>query len=323
MRFAPIIIPTLNRYQHLDRMMMSILNNTFVNETELYLSVDYPPNAAYFEGYRKVCDYVNDSCKLWEEKFKRVHIFFQKKNLGPINNSDFLFKIVKEDGHEQYIFSEDDNYFGPCVLDFLNYELEYFSDDDSIYAICTNGAFPVEGFDTNIVRTTNLSGHVYGGWFKKQEYYEQITTLSYARKNWTSPKVLFRLIKENIGVFFELENILVGKKPAFIKEDGKICLIDQILKIHLILDKRYVISPSIPLSTNYGYDGSGVNCKKEKNYSPYTMDMNSTFEHINYDYVPISKIYFRLTFYIIIKAWLCCIKIWIYQLIDLKKGDKE
>ena len=44
MNFAPIIIPTLNRCDHLKACLESLNNNHNAENTEVSVSVDYPPS---------------------------------------------------------------------------------------------------------------------------------------------------------------------------------------------------------------------------------------------------------------------------------------
>ena len=48
---APVLIPTCNRIHHLKRCVESIARNKLAKETELYISVDYPPSEKYQDGY--------------------------------------------------------------------------------------------------------------------------------------------------------------------------------------------------------------------------------------------------------------------------------
>ena len=54
MVYAPIIIVTLNRYEHLKRCIESLQKNGWAKYTELYISVDYPADESHWEGYGKV-----------------------------------------------------------------------------------------------------------------------------------------------------------------------------------------------------------------------------------------------------------------------------
>ena len=49
MEYAPITITTLNRYEHFVRCIQSLENNGLAKETELFISVDFPPSDKYKE----------------------------------------------------------------------------------------------------------------------------------------------------------------------------------------------------------------------------------------------------------------------------------
>ena len=53
MNFAPIIIPTLNRCDHLKACLESLNNNHNAENTEVFVSVDYPPSEKYIDLMEK------------------------------------------------------------------------------------------------------------------------------------------------------------------------------------------------------------------------------------------------------------------------------
>ena len=57
---APIIIPTLNRHEHLKKCIESLQKNKLAKQTELFISVDFPPNEKYKVGYEKVVEYLQN-----------------------------------------------------------------------------------------------------------------------------------------------------------------------------------------------------------------------------------------------------------------------
>ena len=52
MTFYPVIIYTLNRYEHFRRCVESLARNTHAEQTELVIGLDYPPSEKYVEGHR-------------------------------------------------------------------------------------------------------------------------------------------------------------------------------------------------------------------------------------------------------------------------------
>ena len=50
MSYAPVLITTCNRYEHLKRCVESLSKCTLASETDLIISVDYPPSDKYVDG---------------------------------------------------------------------------------------------------------------------------------------------------------------------------------------------------------------------------------------------------------------------------------
>ena len=57
--YAPVIIPTCNRYEHLRECVESLAECTHADKTELIISVDFPPDESYADGWNKVREYVS------------------------------------------------------------------------------------------------------------------------------------------------------------------------------------------------------------------------------------------------------------------------
>ena len=45
--YAPVIIVTLNRYEHFKRCLDSLEKCTGANKTDVYVGLDYPPSEKY------------------------------------------------------------------------------------------------------------------------------------------------------------------------------------------------------------------------------------------------------------------------------------
>ena len=131
MVYAPIIIVTLNRYEHLKRCIESLQKNGWAKYTELYISVDYPADESHWEGYGKVREYLENGI----EGFKKVFIYYQSVNLGGAENFMFLKRIIFQ-SYDRWIETEDDNEFSPCFIEFMDKGLELFKDDPDILYLC-------------------------------------------------------------------------------------------------------------------------------------------------------------------------------------------
>ena len=127
--FAPVLIPTLNRYEHFKRCVESLAKCTHADKTELVIGLDYPPAEKYVEGWKRICDYIPQV-----GGFRKVTILDCKENLGATENFKRLHEYAASN-YDRYILTEDDNEFSPCFLDFMNKGLEVYKDDSRIFTI--------------------------------------------------------------------------------------------------------------------------------------------------------------------------------------------
>ena len=61
MIYAPVAVWTLNRYEHLRCCIDSLKKNKYAIDTEVYISLDFPPSEGYQEGYDKVRAYLHQN----------------------------------------------------------------------------------------------------------------------------------------------------------------------------------------------------------------------------------------------------------------------
>ena len=112
MNYYPVIIITLNRYKHFRRCVETLAMNTHADQTELVIGLDYPPNEKYVEGYHQIKVFVPQI-----SGFRKVTVFERSENLGPDQNYADLLNYCYNH-YDAAIFTEDDNEFSPCFLDF-------------------------------------------------------------------------------------------------------------------------------------------------------------------------------------------------------------
>ncbi len=48
--YAPVLIPTLNRYEHFKRCLESLELCTGADKTDVYVGLDFPPSEKYHKG---------------------------------------------------------------------------------------------------------------------------------------------------------------------------------------------------------------------------------------------------------------------------------
>lgn len=260
MVYAPVIIPTLNRKEHLQRCITSLQNNSWAKYTTLVIGVDYPPAEKYRLGYEAVCDYLREEIT----GFAHVKVIYHQENLGPYENMIYLKKYIGELS-DRYIFTEDDNEMSPDFIEYIDKGLDKFEEDDTIIAICSTGAEnEIETEDENVVLTHNYSAHGYGTWTAKEKIYSDKINREYFEMISKDLGKLWSLYRYSPSLVFACQSVIFRKEKLYQLPDGSVPVLDMTIKIYSVLENKYVVCPCIRKSRNWGYDGSGVNCPDTK-----------------------------------------------------------
>lgn len=256
MEFAPVIIPTLNRFEHFKKCIESLNENHNAENTVVYVSVDFPPSDKYVEGHDLICEYLDTA----HFRFKKLHVFKQTKNLGVANtgsnnntvsNGRFLTNLVKKD-FDRWILTEDDNIFAPGFLDFMNESLEFFNDDDSVFSICGyRFYYNISYCDNNFFRqNADFNAWGCGFWRKKMERVDKID-VSYLKRLIYNPLRVFKLWKVSNAQVAHICSL--SKINGFKKGDN-------FFTIYMIDNNMVQIMPAKSLVRNIGWDESGLHC---------------------------------------------------------------
>lgn len=292
MQYAPVIIPTLNRRDHLSRCLESLAKNTGAEYTSVYVSVDYPPAEKYEKGYWEVREYLDNFDKTL---FKEFHVIYQEKNLGPKLNSDFLEKTVRQVS-DCYIFSEDDNEFATNFLEYINKGLELYKDNEDVIAIC--GAKDMDWVhdhpDINFAKL--LPAYGFGAWFEKDDRLKEKGVALLLSKETLSFKTMFQLAKRN-RAFFDMYicDVLCTSKGLFWQND-EFYWCDSMKSIYMHLTDAVCVVPVKAKSRTWGNDGSGVNMVA-RDINPeekWPLDKATTFDYIDVDQVAFQSDNYKL-----------------------------
>lgn len=266
MIYAPVIIATLNRYEHLKRCIGSLQKNEWAKYTELYISVDYPVKESHWEGYRKIKEYLEAGIT----GFKKVYLFFQPSNLGVQGNFMFLKRTVFEI-YDRCIETEDDNEFSPCFIEFMDKGLELFKDDPDVMFICgyiSDREWYTEG--ENILKLSCVQNFYGDGiwrdkWLDMQKEINTELFDSIGR----NPYYIWRLYYYSRNMlWWYVHRYLCDPYAVMFNEDGELVPMDINHNIYCIIKKRYIITPVRSLVRNYGRDGSGENAGINPEYNP-------------------------------------------------------
>lgn len=264
--YAPVIIPTLNRYDHLRRCINSLAKCTHASETEVIIGLDYPPSDKYIEGWKNICDYLPTI-----SGFKKVTVLKREKNYGALHNSLDLEEYVSKD-YDYYIYSEDDNEFSPNFLDFMNKGLKKYNSDPRVIRI---SAYTSPVF-SNVSKTSvffgiDTPGYGLGAWPNKLVKTKEIDLDKYLKS------LSFRKFIK----FFFIYPSLISMVIDMFKR--KVFWGDVHYSMNNLLFGTFTLQPSISLARNWGNDGSGINCGINEKIAQEVIDTHATF---NMDDIP-------------------------------------
>lgn len=275
MNYYPVVIPTLNRYEHFKECIESLSMCTHADKTELVIGLDYPPTKKYEEGWKKIKNYIPTI-----QGFKKITIFEHEHNLGPEGNSDFLRQYVFK-YNNAYIFTEDDNIFSPCFLDYMDKCLEKYKDDSNI--ACITGCLTPEIKNSikdnksnnsvlKIIGNTNAYG--IGLWSSKEKSLKEKFPEDFRKYIFSSRKNIIKLLKSPA----KLNHIFFWIKKD--KSLNRIC--DFTRNAWMVLNNQTTIMPIISLVRNNGFDGTGLHCDEssyEQNlWLKLNISENKTYE---------------------------------------------
>lgn len=259
MIYAPVIIPTLNRLDHLKVCLESLSRCTWADKTEVYIGLDFPPNAKYEDGYKQVKAYL-DNCG--NMGFKKLHIIKREKNYGVVQNFRSLQSLVFENC-DRLILCDDDIEFSPNFIQYMDMTLDRYNSDEEVVAV-TGYAYPISWKVSNgaTCLKQNLNGSDWGLGLWKEKYY----AMSDYFYNGMLRKNLKRVIHDK-----SYKKMIDACKRDYIlyacgiphgnkDKDYWRLPVDVTVRCYLAIEDKYVIAPIISKLKNHGFDGSGVVC---------------------------------------------------------------
>lgn len=240
----PVAIPTCNRVGHLRNCVESLSRCTHADRTELVIGVDYPPSEKYVEGWLGIKEYVRTI-----SGFGKVTVFVHEKNLGAAENG----KMVCDYCLSKYaacIYSEDDNVFSPCFLDYMDKALVTYFDSERIVS--------VSGFCHEASRCDDLcraflsyDSNAWGfGLWRHKEQVHAASFASEARKSVDCPAKAMKVLSRYPALLRMLV-AMVDKRTQW----G-----DVMRTAYNIQSNHFQLRPSLSLVRNCGYDGTGIHC---------------------------------------------------------------
>ena len=276
-QLAPVVIPTLNRYEHFKRCLESLEKCTLADKTDVFVALDFPPSNKYVDGWRMIDVYLKE--KEQDNGFRNLFVIRRERNYGisaPENNYTLLLKEVSK-SYNYYIFSEDDNEFSPNFLEYINKGLSLYENDPRIMSICGYSYKSIKDLNlsTNVVALRKCAAWGIGLWFSKPCTYQCFGPERYRDsilKSWKKSMKLLRIRP------YSLNTLLSMKFRDRIYGDS--------LRItEQILEDKFSIFPTISKVRNYGCDGSGAHSGVFNGFDVQEIDNDEHFEYSELTYV--------------------------------------
>lgn len=249
MIYAPVIIPTLNRYEHFRGCIESLEVCTGAEHTDVYVALDYPPSDKYVEGWKKIDAYLKE--REQNNRFKSLTVYRRKENYffsGKGNGKTAINDLPKT--IDRYIFSEDDNIFSPNFLEYVNDGLEKYEDDPNCLAVCGYNYKEVklDGYDKNCYLSREYSAWGVGFWRSKKAELDKYKTYEFAESIMSSWQNIWTIYKKEPRL---LNTILLNL------DSGRI-FVDTMIVSYQYLNNKYSLFPKISKVRNIGFDGTGT-----------------------------------------------------------------
>lgn len=253
---APIIIPTLCRYEQFKKSIDSLKKNRYANMTDVFIGLDFPIKEEHKEGNALIKQYI------YNEDFSAFHSFNvieRTENYGVKRNIIDLKKIVMKN-YDSFIYADDDIEYSEDFIEYMNLCLSKYKDDDEIIAI-TGYSYPIKwkvDNGSNVFRQ-NFICPMWGTgmWTKKAKevdgYIESGNLNEYFEKN--RQKALKKTMTDACKMDYVWFNVKHDHSVNLAKESS-----DVAYRIYMAIKNKYVISPVLSHTRNMGFDGSGVYC---------------------------------------------------------------
>lgn len=269
--YAPVIIPTLNRYDHFRQCLESLEKCTGADKTEVFIGLDYPPSEKYVEGWKKINEYLKGK----EEKNAFQNLIVERRTyncgIGHENSNFNLLRKKISERYDRFIVSEDDNIFSSNFLEYINDGLEKYKDNPDCMTICGYNlqGVTLEKYDNNCYFSHEFSAWGTGYWRDKRTIISSIINKDFAMSimsNW-----------HNIWTIYKNEPRLLNTIIMNL-DCGKI-FGDTMIVSYQYLNNKYSLFPKVSKVRNIGCDGSGTSIfKVNDSFIKQVIDENEYFE---------------------------------------------
>ena len=260
-KYIPIVCFAYSRPTHLNNMLSSLEKNKISKFSDVTIFINGKDNKTNIDNWQKV---VEVASKNWS--FKSLNVKIRNKNIGAkkniINGITEMFAA-----NDKLIILEDDLILGNHFLDFMNYCLNKYENDENIWHI--NGWAHPQLFSVKSRSAVSyfMSPWGWGTWSKRWDVYI---------KNRHYEQNLISSLPEKEIKFFNMYGGVDWENMILRDQKGNDNAWDCYWYQTIFLNKGKTIFPYKTHVFNDGFDGSGIHCgRKEENEYPYDKTCNN------------------------------------------------
>jgi len=284
---APVIIFACNRPEHTSELIKSLDKNHETEKTKFYFFIDLPRDSNLFPQHTKVIELVSSWQHVDKEIYTREENFGLKKNI-----ISGITQVSKK--YPKFIVLEDDLVVSENFLNYMNYCLNRFENNEMVFHINAYNYRNFIGSNKNIYRSSLLFPW---GWASWSKVWEKFMNHDYPTKNLIKTLPKNEIKKFN---FYNLSYLANYSNQLILNENKKINTWFVFWYQFIFLNKKISITPQQSFVKNKGFDGSGensgenkimetnINSAKIKNYkyrsNQFNLNfINSVFFHLKYN----------------------------------------
>ena len=280
MKYAPVLITTLCRFEHFKRCLESLADNELASGTEVYIALDYPANDSHQAGYQQICGFLDSFSR---ERFRDLHVIKRRENYGAIRNiQEAKWSLFKK--YDRLIISEDDNEFSPNFLEYMDKALAQYENDPRVDSVC-GYSYPlpwsVNESCSAFFCDSTFSTWGYGTWRDKAKKRESLIEsgwlVSEFERSFQAGSIS-RMVRNRRDECIVYNGLEIDKELA-----RQVC--DFLNGIYLSYAGVCTVVPTCSKVRNWGFDGTGLYCDKivratgrnsqDYNYSAQPIDNRS------------------------------------------------
>ena len=248
MNFSPVVLFVYNRPYQTTKVLESLSDCKYAEDTILYIFSDAAKNSSDKEKVSEVRQIIKKS--EWKKRFKRVSIIEAEKNKGLANSIiSGVDKVINKYGCA--IIVEDDNNVAYDFLDYMNRGLDFYKDNKKIGFILAYTApikFPND-YKKDVFAMGRGSSYAWATWADRWNLVDWDVKDYEIFKNDRKKRKLFDVYGKDRS--YMLDNQMNGTIDSWAIRFGYSMFKNQMLAI-------------LPVKTrveNIGFDGSGIHNK--------------------------------------------------------------